>query len=580
MPEYFRAPEFEAYRIDQSLAIAISKAWCEAKLLTLAEVQAMMLCVGIKTLEQHTRLLSESTQTTPAEAEQLVKGLARRDCLLQCRDSTWTETCGASRPTAISALGVVTADRPDALDRCINSYAANLNRFERSHVRLIVVDESSHESSAAGNERVVRQCSSTHRIEADYWGRVRQEALWARLREVAGPEWTDWSDLVVPGTFNAGAGRNILLLLTAGENVLMVDDDTVCQTWKLDDADDTIELCGHFDPRATTFLPNRESAIRHIARTDADIVGEHEHLLGKTLRELAGDRKADNACCHIVDAIEDPSAKVRVTTAGVAGDSGEYCPYTLLFRPGLGRQTASADLGSLRLALAMREGIRAARRPTVTDMPVCMTICTAIDNTTLTPPFIPVGRAEDGLFAELLRQLDCPAWFGHLSCGILHDSGRPAEYCEEPASASETRVADSIRILASHWRGAVRYRTAEARLRALGGYLLEVAEQPFSQFRMQLARTIVETRCRWLDEAARWADTAACHPEWRAALQRYRSAFAQSVRTPAFLVPVEVRHDQPGNGLAVFRRCLARFAEGLRAWPSVWRLARELSFHA
>ena len=153
MPEYFRAPEFEAYRIDQSLAIAISKAWCEAKLLTLAEVQAMMLCVGIKTLEQHTRLLSESTQTTPAEAEQLVKGLARRDCLLQCRDSTWTETCGASRPTAISALGVVTADRPDALDRCINSYAANLNRFERSHVRLIVVDESSHESSAAGNER-------------------------------------------------------------------------------------------------------------------------------------------------------------------------------------------------------------------------------------------------------------------------------------------------------------------------------------------------------------------------------------------------------------------------------------------
>jgi hypothetical protein len=75
-----------------------------------------------------------------------------------------------------------------------------------------------------------------------------------------------------------------------------------------------------------------------------------------------------------------------------------------------------------------------------------MSYCMGLDNRSLLPPFLPVGRNEDGVFGVTLGLTDENALFAHLPYGVIHDSQRPSSYAEDEkmVSARRTRLSDLI----------------------------------------------------------------------------------------------------------------------------------------
>ena len=207
-----------------------------------------------------------------------------------------------------------------------------------------------------------------------------------------------------------GGNRNIGLLLARGGNTLMIDDDVECRIWRSPDGDDALAIAGHSDPRHWEFFETREQAVG-IGPVDVDFCGEHAKVLGLPLVDLLADCDPvdwSGACGHVPAALLDESRTpiVRMSFAGLAGDSARYCPHQLLFASGPVHDAMAADEHVFRMALSSREVRRIVRRPTVSHDWACMTYCVGIDLASYVPPFSPVGRNEDGLFGAMLGFAD------------------------------------------------------------------------------------------------------------------------------------------------------------------------------
>jgi hypothetical protein len=115
--------------------------------------------------------------------------------------------------------------------------------------------------------------------------------------------------------------------------------------------------------------------------------------------------------------------RVVVTAAGVMGDSGMGSPSYFLSLRGASRARLLQSEGVYRYALARQQVLRAVPRATVCDAPYCMALNLGLDNRDLLPPFTPVQRNQDGVFAAILRTCCSGDYFGFLPWMILHVDG-------------------------------------------------------------------------------------------------------------------------------------------------------------
>ena len=207
---------------------------------------------------------------------------------------------------------------------------------------------------------------------------------------------------------STGANRNLLLLLTAGEHVLTVDDDVVLETWGATNRDDALALMGHQQELfETEFFASRASALASVVRMPADVLAAHEALLGHSVSALVdrSSRAADmtRACGHLRSALDQGRPLVvKATFAGLAGDAGVYCPYRLLFSGGPLRQLLLTSASTFQTALTSREASRIVHTNVVTHDCGCMAPCMGLANREVVPPFMPTGRNEDGVFGVML----------------------------------------------------------------------------------------------------------------------------------------------------------------------------------
>ena len=63
---------------------------------------------------------------------------------------------------------------------------------------------------------------------------------------------------------------------------------------------------------------------------------------------------------------------------------------------------ASSMTQSFSLAASLGSWMRVVTRPTITDSGYCMALNLGLDNRHLLPPFLPVQRNQDGVFAAVL----------------------------------------------------------------------------------------------------------------------------------------------------------------------------------
>ena len=465
-----------------------------------AIVRVLGMCQGGRTLEHHATVIADAGVLADRGAiRPALQALVDVGLLCPIHREAHESERTPRRRRDITSIGIVTADRPRMLHRCLQSLVDHCDHFGLRPSIVIVDGSKAMESQTADREAIdnVRKRGYTVR----HLKPATDSSSHQRLRPL-GLEPTT-IDLAI-GSGDIGANRNALLLDTVGEAIVMIDDDILCDTWDLPERHDTPALVGHRDERHVSFHRSRADVFANVRWTRESIIHAHQRLLGATIQEvMAGTIGVDlsHACPHVLSGLGDQAtnSSVRVTMAGIAGDSGVYCPYGVLFSSGWMRERLRASPEMLAVALESREVARVAAQPLITHDPACMAYCLGYLNTEPAMPFMPLGRNEDGIFGAMLSFLNPGTYFGHLPCGVVHDSGRPSGYeAGVIASASAVRLCDVVaavvRVAASSstWSG------EPERTRALSSVLDELVRLPIAEFEQVLKRLLLDTCCQRL----------------------------------------------------------------------------------
>ena len=212
-----------------------------------------------------------------------------------------------------------------------------------------------------------------------------------------------------------GGSRNALLLHTAGELLLQVDDDTICRMTRPPEFRPGLAFSSRHDPTEFWF-PGSEGS----APADADLLALHETLLGRCAADWAAAPDTDLTqarpeCLRKLD-----RGRVLVTAAGVAGHSGMGSSLYFLSLDGSSCARLLSSVDAYRRALTHHQVVRTATRTTVCDGAYCMALNLGLDNRRMLPPFLPVQCNQDGVFAAVLRACRDDGLFGFLPGAVLH----------------------------------------------------------------------------------------------------------------------------------------------------------------
>ena len=485
----------------------------------------------------------------------------------------------AGPPAQVATMVVVSADRPEQLGRCLESYGRHWERHGR-RVSLVVVDG----SREGDNARLNRQQIGRHKSNFDgvsYLGKEARDLLRETVAAYGLPAATvSWLVMDPPPAYSAGAVRNMSLLATAGRPFLTVDDDTLANVWLPEDLIDGIRIVGHGDLRESHFFETRAAALSSVTPTQTCLLDYHERLLGRSITDVASQPGTSlvKACSHQRFALADGSQnRVRLTWSGIVGDGAVYCPFRILFAEGEALASASRDNATLRLALGSREVRRTVRQTSVTDDQAFMTYCACIDNTAVTVPFSPTGFNEDGLFACLLRACDTGAFIGHVTVGVVHDSTRPSSYAKNdgPMSARHLRMCDFVMALAGQWRRSEPEPRGHDGIVSLGRYFQAWGRLSRPSFRNGTIDAALQLKASALRRCDDILDKDGVYPPYvKNEVSHYRDVLLKSIKEPTFWLPLEQQDGDAASGAAGMQAHIRTFGEGLEAWPELWDRCR------
>ncbi len=468
-------------------------------------------------------------------------------------------------------LVLITANRPRDVDASIRSYL----RKERLPTKVVVVDDSHDVQTSEYIFDTVCRRARKASVPISYVDRAARIAI---VRVLAGsgiPAAVAEFCLLGKASswFTAGSARNTALVVLPATPFLMADDDTRGRVagYGLRDEMDAC-LGGHDDPTHLRFFSSRSEAESKAQWVATDIFREISRWLGQRPgREFV---VTNRSCPHIQQLAAEEKGIIRIVSIGTVGDSGFYSPAHLLW---MASPETSAELLSseeiLRLALSSREVIRISPGMTVTHATVCMATAIGVDNRTLLPPFLPVGRNEDGFFGNLLARCAPEICTLHLPLAILHSAPEGRPYHRLPHQPQKIRLSELIIMLISGCRlcaGA----TTESAFRQLGEYLSSAAQ---SQRFECIAREAVQRSRRNLFEAIDQRRTANENlPRWwLARLNELQENVGRLIQSDDCWHPEELLGCSPTEVAQQTAKIARITGEMLKHWPTIIEISRE-----
>lgn len=483
----------------------------------------------------------------------------------------------------ITTVAVPTRDRVASLARYLPTYVEDALAHGRA-IRWLVADDSVDPDVGASCRAVLGDLQARYGIEITYAGVPEKRAFAVALaREGLDPEVLEFA-LFDPEQigYTPGANQNALLLDTIGEGFLAVDDDTFCPLRRSPDAVPGLEIaaaapaCWPLSPVSDTDDPLRE----------ADAVGKHETMLGRGLGACVSDVGAEAVRLGALSPrdltrLETVPGRVVATWMGAYGDPVyEYPGMLVLGAQGSARRGMLATGRGLSALLRRCQLHHSVSSPTIADGSFWTSTAAAYDHRQLLPPFMPVLRGQDFVFAATARAAFPQAWFGLLPYAIGHrrpSSPGPALDAVMVRAPAYLFVVPLVVALQAH--GAPASDPAAA-LRRIGRGLESVASEPPAAFadrmrQLRYAQCIEEIRgmdalllryrrmprywARELDRCLRW--------QWQA----LRSG---ACMVPRDLEPTEAEQAAP---LARVQRLILRFGQLLAAWPDIIEATRRLA---
>jgi hypothetical protein len=201
----------------------------------------------------------------------------------------------------------------------------------------------------------------------------------------------------------------------------------------------------------------------------------------------------------------------------------------------------------------------------------------ALDNTVLTPPFLPSGRASDVLFGRMLRYVHPGTYVAHLPWGLVHDPV-PHRECdvEELWRHSGVELAYLIGDVLEEAPDTVDGDDAAHRVAAMGSVLIDFASQPLRSFIAIAHRHVTRRQRRRLASLEGLMTSRTDAPAtWRNIASRYATELDRSLgRIDG---PIDMRGGTNEEAWSRSQALTLRFGHLLQQWPHLVEGARALA---
>ena len=480
----------------------------------------------------------------------------------------------------VDTIAIPTARRPTALARCIRSYAGNALQYGRRPA-FLVCDDSTGQQDGVMCRDVVRQAASACNVRLHYIGMTEKVSLLRTLLKARAvpPDVVRFAffDVEQTGASTCGANRNVLLFHTHGQAILMVDDDTICQTHRpLEHTEEIVvwngDATGVRDPSEWWPLGSagRED---HVCRAEPlDCLGEQERWLG------SGAALTDPPPRGVLEPAR--SWRAAITVNSMVGDCGWGSPtsYLLLRGPSLERLTASDEVYEDHTT--SRAVMRGVRSPTICPQPDFMSTFIGLDNTIPLPPLMPVCRGADHVFAALVGKLVPGAVSVHLQVVLAHRPERPRRFWRGEITRSASAI-DLCTLLctlidtAPDPGGA----SVPGRFVELGKWLADLAARPAPEF-AEYAASVVRARLERRIEAFEVVldSLGQRSPKFRRDVTAYLERVRAACGRADVYVPIDLCCRQMAENTAdLVQRLVLRYGELITYWPTLLELARGAS---
>jgi hypothetical protein len=502
--------------------------------------------------------------------------------------SLFENTDISETPPPVSSVMIPTRDRIPQLRRCLGSLIETNEKHGR-RPDYVVLDDSRENVQGARLDEMLRPLAvGGTRIfragmEEKTWfiGEITSAARGDRLtREVAA--FALFGDEGYPQTY--GANRNALLLASPGELLIMVDDDIECRCVIPVEQARALVLGQMKSPTPCRFFTDRRHLVDSVHVTEVDILSSNEKMLGRTIAGCLAALGPDSVLD--LDRVTPESAHffggasrvVRVTVSGSWGDSAMDTPLHVLGMTGESRNALMRSRERYEGAKESREVFRCVPGYTISDGARFVTMNAGVDNRSILPPFLPVGRNEDGVFALMLHLCDEDARVGHIPFAVLHSPMEPRRYEQGAVPIAAPRTADIVLAIMDTFNPLPGRTGVSERLRDLGRLFVDVGSLEINDFKEYIETIWVAAASRtivYLEDLLRqhrstpdyWAEDVLSSIEKIADFSVHGSPAA----------PRELLGKQtPDQAIETCRRVMRRYGELLQWWPVIYNAARKL----
>jgi hypothetical protein len=200
-----------------------------------------------------------------------------------------------------------------------------------------------------------------------------------------------------------------------------------------------------------------------------------------------------------------------------------------------------------------------------------------LDNRELLPPFLPVMRNQDGVFAALVRACVPGALFGLLPRALRHDSPGRGLSPEELRQSARVRSGQVVQLLAGAAAPPPGKSAAEG-LRAVGRTLADWGAMERGAFeellRGHLWGAMTRQALKWEGQLRQFGGQPAY---WAEDVRRVLAGLREDLPRPDYAVATDLRAAYgEEQARALLPRLVRRFGELLQVWPDMVASAREL----
>jgi hypothetical protein len=545
---------------------------------------ALTYCTTFKRLQEHAQTL---VNTIPQLQGQLtdvtnVLNMVNDAGLMLQAQSICDRLEPESAPVAELAptrVCIITCDRPAAVQRLLDSMlkAGNLSR----HDELFLVDDSREEANSEQNRELVANFNLTSPKNMRYVGAAAQQTLLDGLIQ-AHPDQQEairflidrqrWSELK-----SYGLARTVCLLLSVGYRCIVLDDDVLCFNVAPPIKQSGLTFDGG-DGRELACYASEQALYQNAAYNDIDPLTGHARCLGmnlaQALTQLAtrvDQGTLQNANAALLNTLEADSP-ILVTQCGSWGDPGTANSHWFYHLGEDSIKRLLAAPGGLAGAMSNRHYWLGRSRPNIGKMAL-MSQVTGLDNAQLLPPYFPVFRSEDSLFASMVL------WLHPKSAVLDYDwcvphlplEQRTGSKTDDPMAAQ-----GGLGLCARYLSNRVDYEaglTGSTRLQKLALQLKELSEYTPTSLRATFRTELAQEHANQLRQLNQQLQRASTHEsqEWETYLNDGVGDVTENLQTPASSGNIT---DAPTNMtedslIHEVKQGIAAFSNALLAWPDM-----------